>query len=177
MKSNIMVQISAIVLVLLLIVFAANPAFVKQNPVLVVLALALAGWKLITWLAATSREETAEAAIAGTREETSRAVTAAGSEGTVYVYRPSSFAGSLNPVLVQCDGALMANLRNGSYVVLHLPPGRHTFSTDASDSNIELVVEPGSEHYIRFVYRRGRFESLAPDAARREVSGLSQIAS
>ena len=179
MKSQTMAVLSAAALLLLVLLFAANPGFVRQNPIAVIAALVLTSWKLITWLAARSQETARKAAVSASRDDMARAVTTSGVQATVCVYRPSSFIGSLNPVVIYCDGAVVADLKNGSYVVLPVPPGRHVFTADVSASQIELTIDTGSEHFIRAGYTglvRRAFEVVTPKTARAEMGSLSKAA-
>ena len=177
MNSKTMTIISAGVLVLLVLLFVANPQFVKEHPVPVVIALLLVGWKLVTWAMTGSREAAADAEISSRRQETESVAIASGSAATVYVYRPSSFAGAVNSVLLHCDDAPAANLKNGSYAVLHLPAGEHKLTIAGSTSEINLLVTPAEEQYIRFSYLKGKLEQLPASVARPEIGKLSRVGS
>ena len=177
MNSSVMVFISAAALLVLVVMFLANPAFVKQNPILFFGVFALTAWKLISWVMARSQEQEVKTEVASKQEQMERAAETAGDAATVVVYRIPSFVGKLGPILVHCDESLVANLANGSYVTLRMPPGEHIFTSDVSPSPIPLSMEPGKEYFIRTGFTglvRRAWEVVPREQARAETAGLKQ---
>ncbi len=51
---------------------------------------------------------------------------------------------------VRESGAGLAELPSGSYVVVAVPPGTHTYTADAETTGVLRVqVKPGKTHYVK----------------------------
>ena len=178
MNSSVMVLISAAALLVLVVMFLANPAFVKQNPILFFGVFALTAWKLISWVMARTQEEEIKTSVATQQQQMERAVETAGDAATVVVYRIPSFVGKLGPIFVYCDESLVASLANGSYATLRMPPGEHVFTSEVSPTPIPLSMEPGKEYFIRTGFTglvRRAWEVVPREHAQAETAGLKPV--
>ncbi len=101
-----------------------------------------------------------------------------GARATVYVYRISAHAGSLNPHYIDCDGTTVANLSNGSYAILQVPEGQHIFKTSASSSSITLDIKPGEKYFIKSGIKgliKSLFETVLVGEGERDILSLKRI--
>ena len=76
-------------------------------------------------------------------------LSAADDTATVYLYRLRMFQNSAWKMTLWLDGERLANLQNGRYFVVKLPPGKHVLSDKKPDNNIDLNVESGRTYYMR----------------------------
>ena len=91
------------------------------------------------------------------------------SKGRIYVMRPSSMVGSAVKTSIFCDGVLIGNTGNGSYLCWDMPSGmcriattQHKHQTTAlgtaGEEEVFVVkVTPGKTYYIRQYPRYGGF--------------------
>jgi len=70
-------------------------------------------------------------------------------QATVYFYRYRQFAGSALSPSVYCDEIQLARMANGRFFAAHLPPGKHSFRSNDSQSGVELEIKGGEKYFIR----------------------------
>ncbi len=98
------------------------------------------------------------------------------SVATVCVYRLPSFVGSRNDHFIYCDGAPIADLKNGSYAFCRVAAGQHIFSSSGAVSQVPLTVEGGQEYFIRSGINgiKGFMEAVPKEPAQVEMKPLKQ---
>lgn len=75
--------------------------------------------------------------------------------GQVYIYRPSSMSMSLAIPTTKINGELSEGVRNGSYIVYELRPGKHEFNLSnngnwaAGTIEFSVNVEEGQRYFYR----------------------------
>ena len=101
-----------------------------------------------------------------------------GAKATVHFYRYAAFAGwSLKPSLF-CDGILLGYMRNGTYLDVKVPAGKHTFASDDKASAAVVTVEPGKDYYFRTDAVIGTWKvrfvlvTVTPEQGKSDVSEL-----
>lgn len=65
----------------------------------------------------------------------------------IYVYYPHAVRSMGIKPKVLCDGQHVADLENGRFIVLNVPPGFHR--VDFRDQNVSSSFESGRDHYLR----------------------------
>lgn len=70
-------------------------------------------------------------------------------KATVYVYRYSQYYGKAVRPSVFVNGRDVARIQSGRYVALALDPGRHTFSSNDRQAEIELDVASETTYFLR----------------------------
>ncbi len=73
---------------------------------------------------------------------------------TVTVYRPKRTYGWAIKPSIYCDGVELARLRNGSFFVASLPPGRHLISAGRSEVGQFLTLEPHKQYFFQLGFQR-----------------------
>jgi hypothetical protein len=71
------------------------------------------------------------------------------SMATCYLYRPRIYRGSGERIGIFIDGIMAANLVNGRWVALQVPPGHHIIKPKDNQSGAEADFEPGKEYYFK----------------------------
>ena len=75
------------------------------------------------------------------------------SNGLIYLYRPSSFAGRGDVPLVYVNGDKKFKLRNGGHQFYDVPPGTHeialSYPLNFRKNKIQVRVEEGAVVYVR----------------------------
>jgi hypothetical protein len=78
------------------------------------------------------------------------------SVAAIYVFRLSSFVGSVYTARFEIDGKPLGNLGNGSYFVRHVPPGKHqikmkkTFLETGAEHELEIDTQAGQTYYVQY---------------------------
>jgi hypothetical protein len=105
----------------------------------------------------------------------------ADTKATVHFYRYAAFQGwALKPALY-CDGILLGYMKNGTYLDVKVPPGKHTVSTDDKQAGATLNMEPGKDYYFRtdiqVGFWRGYFvmTMVPPEQGKYDVSQLPPL--
>jgi len=92
-------------------------------------------------------------------------------EAAILVYRPASVVLAAAWPDIYLNGNQRGQLKNGGYLVLRVPPGRHlvqakgsafTWSAHVDDLSWMVTAHPGQSHFIRLTVRA---EALLPMAA------------
>lgn len=83
--------------------------------------------------------------VAATRPAEGRAVPTG--VGTIVVYRPRALNGASDRSHIECNGATLAHMRNGSTFTFSLPSGRQKVHVDTE--TFDLDVKPGERRYYR----------------------------
>ena len=79
----------------------------------------------------------------------------------VYIYRPSRMAMGLAIPTTKIDGEKVEGVRNGSFIIYELPPGKHQFSLSnngnwaAGNIDFEFEVEASKKYFFRLTARTG----------------------
>jgi hypothetical protein len=116
----------------------------------VLFVIAVAVWKIVSWINYHSANKELETRIYSTQDQTMRTMEATGqTAASVWVYRMPSFIGKLETIPVFCDGNPIARLDNGSSALCKVLPGQHDFSLAASRTPARLTLEAGQEYFIR----------------------------
>jgi Protein of unknown function (DUF2846) len=106
-------------------------------------------------------------------------LSAADDTATVYLYRLRMFQNSAWKMTLWLDGERLANLQNGRYFVVKLPPGKHVLSDKNPDNNIDLNVESGRTYYMRLeptdVGMFGRNATVTRFSGADEATGKSDV--
>lgn len=82
--------------------------------------------------------------------------------GTLYIYRPSSFAAGGRIFQFFVDEKLVAKLESNGYSWLKLPPGTYTVRSEKEkwfgdvpsahgNSEVKVTIESGKNYYLRFI--------------------------
>lgn len=81
---------------------------------------------------------------------------------TVYIYRPSKFAGGGTYPHVYLNGIEQGPLRNGGYLAFHIDPGIHKIEAkgkdwkwDIPDKAVSIKAGVGESYYIKLGYSSG----------------------
>ena len=79
-------------------------------------------------------------------------------KATVYVYRPSGFAGAAISYTVAANGVDVSSLPSGGYFVYYAKPGENEFSakTEASTS-VTVDAKAGQTYYVKGTVGMGVF--------------------
>ncbi len=103
---------------------------------------------------------------------------------TVYFYRPQNAAGSRAFPSVLCDGSKIAAIRNGQFVSISLPPGKHVLDSTFAGSRETVVLDPSTTYYFRvdmllFSWRmttiHGKLTMVIPEQGRSDVAQLQAV--
>ncbi|MGA2085883.1 MAG: DUF2846 domain-containing protein [Terracidiphilus sp.] len=102
-------------------------------------------------------------------------------KATVHFYRYAAFQGwALKPGLY-CDGILLGYMKNGTYLDVKVPPGKHTVSTDDKQAGATLNMEPGKDYYFRTDLKMGFWSGsfvltmVQPEQGKYDVSQLPPL--
>lgn len=77
--------------------------------------------------------------------------------GHIVFFRPATAA--TTDFEVRENGAELAKLPSGSYFVVAVQPGMHSFTVDAETGDVLTVqVKPGRTHYVKATHRRAAGE-------------------
>jgi len=105
----------------------------------------------------------------------------ADTKATVHFYRYAAFQGwALKPGLY-CDGILLGYMKNGTYLDVKVPPGKHTVSTDDKQAGATLNMEPGKDYYFRTDLKMGFWSGsfvltmIQPEQGKYDVSQLPPL--
>jgi hypothetical protein len=104
----------------------------------------------------------------------------AGEGARIFIYRYRQFVGAAISPSVYCDEIQLARMENGRYFVT-LPPGKHTFRSNDTQSGIELDSKDYQEYYIRveittgFAKGHGRLVVTPPEQGSYEVRKLKPL--
>jgi len=71
------------------------------------------------------------------------------SMATCYLYRPRVYRGSAVRIGIFIDSTMAANLVNGRWVALQVPPGHHTIRPKDDQNGAEVDMEAGKEYYFK----------------------------
>jgi hypothetical protein len=66
-----------------------------------------------------------------------------------YIYRPRINRGAGERIGLFIDGTMAANVVNGRWVSLQVPPGHHAIKPKDNQSGAEVDMEPGKEYYFK----------------------------
>lgn len=73
-----------------------------------------------------------------------------GDKGQIVFFRPARSAGTVIDFEVRESGTGLVVLPSGSYFVVAVPPGTHTYTADAETTGVLTVeVKPGKTHYVK----------------------------
>ena len=106
------------------------------------------------------------------------------SNSTVYFYRPQNAAGSHASPGVLCDQAKIATIRNGQFISVSLPPGKHIIDSTFSGSRQTVYLDPSTTYYFRvdmslFSWRmttiHGKLTMVLPEQGRSDVAQLQAL--
>jgi hypothetical protein len=67
----------------------------------------------------------------------------------VHFYRERAYVGSVRKMPIFVDEVKIADLVNGRYFTTKLDPGKHVFRCQTRTEAISVVMEPGTEYYLR----------------------------
>lgn len=113
----------------------------------------LVALSLLTCLAAAAAaEEPAAAPEAAAAPETAAApaAPAAGGEATIVFFRPKKMMGAAVGFKVREAGVELGKLRNGSYFVLKVAPGKHQYVVHSETEDVlTLEAEAGETYYVQ----------------------------
>lgn len=99
--------------------------------------------------------------------------------GTVIFYREGHFTGSALKPSIYLDGKEVARLKNGTYFMAQLEPGKHEVgSSSKHEPPLAVDVKPGETTYIQMIVvtgtwrGAGRLIPVPPDDGKTAVSKL-----
>lgn len=94
-------------------------------------------------------------------------------KGQVVFFRPARAASTAFEV--RENGNELAKLPSGSYFVIAVEPGLHTYTVDAGTENVlNVQVKPGRTHYVRATHKRT--ESQRPYLSRADGMAFLDVA-
>jgi hypothetical protein len=106
--------------------------------------------------------------------------TAAADHARIYVYAQRQTA-ARSWLPITCDGSVVAELKQGRFFAIDVPPGRHSLGTGQGVPGF-LEAAAGGESFVRlnWHYETGRppipvLSAIAPDRAHAEMKFLSYI--
>jgi hypothetical protein len=99
---------------------------------------------------------------------------------TIYFYRLRDAYGAVLRPSVYCDKVQIARMRNGRFLALPVPPGKHMVTSTFAGNGLEIEVKPGESYYFRvemtratmFKNARGEVTMVAPEQGKFEVQQL-----
>lgn len=108
------------------------------------------------------------------------------SKGTVFVYRNSAFAGSVNQYDVMINGALAGSLPNGSFFNVDVEPGEtkvepRTLTAFGFGKGSTIVVEKGNSYCFRLTLnfcvqcKSADIDAVDSKQCEDEISGLEKV--
>ncbi len=104
------------------------------------------------------------------------------SEGNLYVYRkPAIYAVAATYDIIDANKKVVAELVSGSYVVLPLKPGKHTFSVSegfGTPRSFDVQVEAGKNYFVEYDASKGLllgWGMLSDVGSRSQESGLADL--
>lgn len=140
-----------------------------------ILFLALAGWKIASWIIHFAQRAQFEEKVqeGGAVQETA----ADGDRATMHVYRLPSFVGALNPHDIYWDEVAVTSLKNGRYAVLAVPPGEHVLLSTGAPNPLKLTIAAGEKVFVRSGVTGGTgfLEVTDAEKAQREVAPLKPV--
>ena len=101
--------------------------------------------------------------------------------GQVYIYRPYSFVMSLAIPTTKVDGEKAEGIRNGSYMIYELTPGKHKFSLSNNANwaagKIDFVVDvrEGERYFYRLTAHVGNVAAFGQFVTVYMGSHLNQV--
>lgn len=106
--------------------------------------------------------------------------------GVIYLYRPRAFVASGQEMRIAVDGVFVAELYNGRYLPLTLPPGIHVVSISPytaplvltpRNTPVDVNAEAGKSHYVRATWSMsGLFSSKVVFQGMDEREALAELA-
>jgi hypothetical protein len=102
-------------------------------------------------------------------------------QGTIIVYRPEKFVGSVLKPSVYVDGKQVGRLSNGHYFSLQLSAGKHDFESSMKASPLEVDVKAGDTVYLQMIIipgglrGGGRLIQASPDDAKTALATLKPM--
>ena len=103
-------------------------------------------------------------------------------KSTVYVLRSTGFTGSARQFKIFVDGNLVCKMKNDSYLILEIVPGRHAFAVQMdgqtlreSTEKVDINVESGKDYYLSCVLKTDAMWSTAQMDELTENSGKAKI--
>jgi hypothetical protein len=101
---------------------------------------------------------------------------------TIHIYRYKRYIASALKPSVYCDGKQVGRVRNGSVLTVHIPAGRHAFTSNDKNSGVDLDLSAGDEIYIRMDMTtdmwkaHGALTMMLPEQGRHDIQGLAPMA-
>jgi hypothetical protein len=80
-----------------------------------------------------------------------------------------------------CDGQRIAAVQGGKYVKMNVAAGKHTFTSNNTNTGVDLEVKPGGDYFLRVVGTTGPFsedgalELADPVQARQQIDRLEPL--
>lgn len=104
-------------------------------------------------------------------------------QANLYLYRQPALYASGQPFKVRAaDGKLVGELFNGSYMLLSLAPGKHSFTVDeggfAGPKKFEVNAKAGGNYFVEYDASKGLLLGwglLSDSAARSEAQALADL--
>ena len=156
----------------------ADTAQFNISPVFLLLFLAFAAWRIISWILYLVKKSELDTQISAGSAQAVKSAGGPANTATVYVYRLPNFVGALSPGYIYCDQAPIAGLKSGAHAVCKVAPGDHVFTSSGSAATIPLSLQAGQTCFIRTGVtglNSSAFETVSQERARAESSALRQI--
>ena len=96
----------------------------------------------------------------------------------VYIYRNKHFTGMALSPSVFCDGKPVGRMENGSYFMIDLPSGAHSFHSNGKQKDFVLNLQPGQQYYLQvkiasgLAKGHGQIYGVDPETAKEEIKRL-----
>ena len=99
--------------------------------------------------------------------------------GTITIFRLSDHKRGWKPIAF-CDGQRIAAVQGGKYIKINVSAGKHTFTSNNSNSGFDLDVKPGGDYYLKLTGTsitsdNGRFELADPTTSRTEMIRMEPL--
>ena len=101
---------------------------------------------------------------------------------SLIIFREGHFAGSALKPSIFVDGKEVARLKNGSYYIMPIEPGKHELSSSAKhESPLPIEIKAGETSYVQMIVvpgtwrGAGRLVPVPPDDGKVAVSKLKVV--
>ncbi|HEU4507862.1 MAG TPA: DUF2846 domain-containing protein, partial [Pyrinomonadaceae bacterium] len=99
-------------------------------------------------------------------------------DATVFIYRPSKYAGSALEPSVFVDKTEVARMDNGRYFAVRLKPGKYTIRLTDGEKGYTIDASPGQTYFFRISMEWGMFKGhgkIAPDNRERALEEIRKL--
>jgi|ERR1700733_7260232 len=104
------------------------------------------------------------------------AISAVGQDGTVVVFRRSAFTGGALKPSIYVDGSQETRLKNGRYISLQLPAGKHNLSSSMEKAvPLQVEVKANETVYVEMIIvirQGGQIIPVGVDDAKNAIARL-----